>query len=102
MAGNPLCKHADYKPYTIARVRNLKYLDYRLVEEASVGRRYIYLAFISYKFLHDPETQVAAAREKYIDVLIAIEQTEKETMERMEAEAKRAENEELLKVQWRC
>jgi hypothetical protein len=33
--GNPIAKSQDYKPYCLAHLKNLKYLDYRLfVDEA--------------------------------------------------------------------
>ncbi|KAI9357346.1 hypothetical protein DFJ73DRAFT_821505 [Zopfochytrium polystomum] len=54
-AGNALCKSVNYRHYILAHIRGLKYLDYRLIDEESV----------------------AAAREKYIDDLIAIEEEEK-------------------------
>ncbi len=76
LAGNPVCKNPDYKSYALARIKNLKYLDYRLVDQKSVD----------------------IAREKYIDVLIAIEQTEKELSERAEVEAQLLEKENQLKV----
>ncbi|KAI8834562.1 hypothetical protein BJ741DRAFT_565416 [Chytriomyces cf. hyalinus JEL632] len=54
-AGNALCKNSNYRHYVLAHIRGLKYLDYRLVDEESI----------------------AAAREKYIDDLIALEEEEK-------------------------
>ncbi|KAI8622252.1 hypothetical protein BC830DRAFT_1163028 [Chytriomyces sp. MP71] len=54
-AGNGLCKNSNYRHYVLAHIRSLKYLDYRLVDEESI----------------------AAAREKYIDDLIALEEEEK-------------------------
>eukprot|EP00899_Mesostigma_viride_P026340 jgi/Mesvir1/6891/Mv09053-RA.2 len=36
LAGNPICKDPEYRPYVLAHIKNLKYLDYRLVDEASV------------------------------------------------------------------
>ncbi|KAI9197072.1 uncharacterized protein BJ171DRAFT_562845 [Polychytrium aggregatum] len=54
-AGNAICKNPNYNTYVLAHVKNLKYLDYRLV--------------LSEK--------VATAREKYIDDIIAMEEEEK-------------------------
>ncbi|KAJ3369772.1 Dynein regulatory complex subunit 3 [Allomyces arbusculus] len=57
VAGNPLCKNQDYKSFLLSRLKALKYLDYRLVEPAAI----------------------TAAREKYIDDIIAIEEEQKIT-----------------------
>ena len=34
--GNPLCQESDYRPYVLAFLKHLKYLDYRLVDEHAV------------------------------------------------------------------
>jgi len=31
-AGNPICKDPEYRSYVLSHIKNLKYLDYRLVE----------------------------------------------------------------------
>ncbi|RKO84920.1 hypothetical protein BDK51DRAFT_12687, partial [Blyttiomyces helicus] len=66
VAGNTICKNANYRHYVLAHMRSLKYLDYRLVDEESV----------------------AAAREKYIDDLIAQEEEEKVAIAKEEDEQK--------------
>ena len=37
LGGNPICEQDDYKKYVVAHLPNLEYLDYRLVDEASVS-----------------------------------------------------------------
>ena len=54
-AGNAIAKNPNYRNYTLAHLRKLKYLDYRLVDKESVD----------------------LARSTYIDVLIALEEEEK-------------------------
>ena len=66
--GNPLSKLGNYKNYTIAHLRNLKYLDYRLVEEDALE----------------------AAKAQYIDRIMALEEEEKLSTAKAE-EAKRLE-----------
>jgi len=34
--GNPLCQETEYRPYVLAFLKHLKYLDYRLVDEQAV------------------------------------------------------------------
>ncbi|KAJ3337137.1 Dynein regulatory complex subunit 3 [Kappamyces sp. JEL0680] len=53
-AGNPVQKNPNYKHYCLAHLKGLKYLDYRLIDQESS----------------------AAAREKYIDAIIALEEEE--------------------------
>ena len=36
LSGNPICEQEDYKPYLIAHMPVLEYLDYRLIDEAAV------------------------------------------------------------------
>eukprot|EP00906_Rhabdomonas_costata_P033356 RCo047007 len=38
LSGNPLCKHPSYESKILAHIRNLKYLDYRLVDKAKVEK----------------------------------------------------------------
>eukprot|EP00294_Goniomonas_avonlea_P008177 CAMPEP_0114559746 /NCGR_PEP_ID=MMETSP0114-20121206/11084_1 /TAXON_ID=31324 /ORGANISM="Goniomonas sp, Strain m" /LENGTH=706 /DNA_ID=CAMNT_0001745233 /DNA_START=21 /DNA_END=2137 /DNA_ORIENTATION=+ len=61
-AGNPVSKDLEYRPYVIAHVKGLQYLDYRLVEESAV----------------------VTAKEQYQDELIDLE--ERESAERDQKE----------------
>ncbi|ORZ35079.1 hypothetical protein BCR44DRAFT_131583, partial [Catenaria anguillulae PL171] len=72
IAGNPLCaEHPDYRAFILSRLKNLKYLDYRLVDAKAV----------------------TAAREKYIDDIIAIEEEQKiVTKAALEVQLKKEEN----------
>ena len=54
LAGNPICNDTEYRPYVISHVKNLKYLDYRMVSEQAVN----------------------AAKEHYQDELLEIEENE--------------------------
>ncbi|KAI8800945.1 hypothetical protein BJ742DRAFT_839578 [Cladochytrium replicatum] len=67
-AGNTVCKITNYQNYILAHIRGLKYLDYRLVDESAV----------------------AAAREQYIDDLIAMEEEDKVATAGKEAKVKQA------------
>lgn len=53
--GNSISKSPNYRSYILAHIRNLKYLDYRLVDDESVKQ----------------------SKDKYLDDLIAIEEEEK-------------------------
>ncbi|KAJ3041156.1 Dynein regulatory complex subunit 3 [Rhizophlyctis rosea] len=75
-AGNALCKNPNYRHWVLAHMRNLKYLDYRLVDSESV----------------------AAAREKYIDDLIAQEEEEKLVTAKKEENKKREEQNALYET----
>jgi len=37
LAGNPISQHGEYKMFVIAYLPNLEYLDYRLVDQATVS-----------------------------------------------------------------
>ena len=37
LSGNPFCSQADYKPYVIAFLSSVNFLDYRLIDEQSVS-----------------------------------------------------------------
>ncbi|KAJ3191999.1 Dynein regulatory complex subunit 3 [Irineochytrium annulatum] len=74
--GNSLCKNSNYRHYVLAHIKGLKYLDYRLVDDESVG----------------------AAREKYIDDLIAIEEEEKISNTKKEDAKKKEELDVLHKA----
>ena len=64
LAGNPICNDTEYRPYVISHVKNLKYLDYRMVSEQAVN----------------------AAKEHYQDELLEIEENEtKAEMEERDA-----------------
>ncbi|KAJ3088362.1 Dynein regulatory complex subunit 3, partial [Quaeritorhiza haematococci] len=76
LSGNTICKHNNYRNYTLAHVRNLKYLDYRLVVDEAV----------------------AAAREKYLDDLIAMEEEDKITHAKKEEMKKKAELDALYQA----
>ncbi|KAI9179347.1 hypothetical protein H9P43_004666 [Blastocladiella emersonii ATCC 22665] len=71
VSGNPLCRNPEYRSFVLSRLRHLKYLDYRLIEGKAV----------------------AAAREKYIDDMIAIEEEQK-IVAKQEAEALRRREED--------
>mmetsp|Transcript_22613 Transcript_22613/g.27292 ORF Transcript_22613/g.27292 Transcript_22613/m.27292 type:complete len:515 (-) Transcript_22613:220-1764(-) len=66
LAGNPMCRDPEYRSYVLSHVKNLKYLDYRLVEDSTVS----------------------AAREQYQDEMIELEEKEEqeEQKEKMETE----------------
>ena len=36
LAGNPLCSDPNYRDFVLSHFRNLKYLDYHLIDEESV------------------------------------------------------------------
>lgn len=55
-AGNPISKKPDYRPYILSHIKNLKYLDYRLVNK----------------------DQVTAAREQYQDEMLELEEKEEQ------------------------
>lgn len=52
LSGNAVCKDKNYKNYCLAHFKNLKYLDYRLIDQESI----------------------AVARQKFIDSIIALEE----------------------------
>ena len=33
LAGNPICSDGEYRPYVLSHIKDLKYLDYRMVSE---------------------------------------------------------------------
>ena len=65
LAGNPICKDPEYRPYVLSRIKKLKYLDYRLVDGDAVN----------------------TAREQYQDELMEVEERE----EKQEEERKHRE-----------
>ena len=66
LAGNPICKDPEYRSYVLSHIKNLRYLDYRLVEESAI----------------------LSAKEQYQDEMLEIEEKEaaEETREKQEAE----------------
>lgn len=36
LKGNPVCLDAEYKNYLLAKMKNLRYLDYRLIDESAI------------------------------------------------------------------
>lgn len=54
LSGNPICKDADYRQYVLAHIKNLRYLDYYLIDKGAV----------------------VAAKERYQDVLLDLEEQE--------------------------
>ena len=58
LAGNPICKDPEYRPYVLSRIKKLKYLDYRLVDGDAVN----------------------TAREQYQDELMEVEERFKSTL----------------------
>ena len=69
-AGNPICQDPEYRSYVLSHIKNLKYLDYRLVQQEAVQQ----------------------AKEQYQDEMIELEEKEEE-----EAAAKKKEREETEK-----
>eukprot|EP00941_MAST-03F_sp_MAST-3F-sp1_P005810 g5810.t1 len=67
MKGNPICSDSEYKPFILAYLKFLKYLDYSLVEESDV----------------------VAAQEQFADFLLELE--EKESLESKSKEMKSAQ-----------
>ncbi|KAJ3159993.1 Dynein regulatory complex subunit 3 [Geranomyces michiganensis] len=73
LSGNTIAKHANYRNYILAHIRGLRYLDYRLVDDESV----------------------AAAKEQYIDDIIAQEEEDKIVAARKESDKTAREQAEL-------
>jgi hypothetical protein len=72
-SGNAVCKHPSYKNYCLAHFRQLKYLDYRLIDEESIE----------------------VARKEFVDSIIAMEEEEKALNSRREEERKQMEMDRL-------
>lgn len=64
LSGNPICKDADYRQYVLAHIKNLRYLDYYLIDKGAV----------------------VAAKERYQDVLLEIEENEDQQEKKREKE----------------
>jgi|SaaInlStandDraft_6_1057023.scaffolds.fasta_scaffold26775_2 hypothetical protein len=69
MAGNPVCQDPESRSYVIAHCRCLSYLDYRLIDEATV----------------------VAAREQFNDELLELEERERAAEEVLEEERRSKE-----------
>uniref|UniRef100_A0A7S3W3S7 Dynein regulatory complex subunit 3 n=2 Tax=Choreotrichia TaxID=141411 RepID=A0A7S3W3S7_9SPIT len=72
--GNPLCQETEYRPYVLAFLNHLKYLDYRLVDEQAV----------------------LSAREQYQDQLQDMQEVESQEAAAEEAMAVKAERSSQL------
>eukprot|EP00002_Diphylleia_rotans_P004670 TRINITY_DN1355_c1_g1_i2.p1 TRINITY_DN1355_c1_g1~~TRINITY_DN1355_c1_g1_i2.p1 ORF type:complete len:474 (-),score=143.46 TRINITY_DN1355_c1_g1_i2:789-2210(-) len=67
--GNPVCRDPEYRSYVLAHVRELRYLEYRLIDEA----------------------ELIAAREQYQEELLELKEKEAIEDQRMEEEKQRQE-----------
>jgi len=74
--GNPFCQETEYRPYVLAHLKYLKYLDYRLVDEQAV----------------------ISAREQYQDELLDMEENEAALEAASSTSAERAERMATLKA----
>jgi hypothetical protein len=72
LAGNPVCEthKEDYRPYVLAHIKDLRYLDYRLVDAGSVQ----------------------GSRDRYQDAILEIEEEEAVVQKKKDKEAKDAEH----------
>lgn len=66
LAGNPICTNEDYRQYVLAHIKDLRYLDYRLVDAGAVQ----------------------ASRERYQDAILEIEEAEAVVQKKKDKEAK--------------
>jgi hypothetical protein len=73
IAGNAVCKNANFKYYVLSHLRRLKYLDYRLVDDETMS----------------------AAKDKYIDVVMAHEEEEKIINSKRDSLQKQREQDEM-------
>jgi len=73
-AGNKICMDKNYKTYILANLKNLKYLDYRLINQEEVEK----------------------SRAVYLDDLIALEEEEKILKSKKEKQEQRRKLEELF------
>mmetsp|Transcript_9710 Transcript_9710/g.13184 ORF Transcript_9710/g.13184 Transcript_9710/m.13184 type:complete len:515 (-) Transcript_9710:262-1806(-) len=74
LAGNIFCKDPEYHSYVLSHIKDLKYLDYRLVDKASV----------------------AAAREQYQDEMMELEERENQQRIKGADDKQRAEHDSLM------
>ncbi|KAG4081379.1 outer arm dynein light chain 1, partial [Neocallimastix lanati (nom. inval.)] len=73
-AGNKICNDKNYKSYILANLKNLKYLDYRLINQEEVEK----------------------SRALYLDDLIALEEEEKIMKSKKEKQEQRKKLEQLF------
>jgi Leucine-rich repeat (LRR) protein len=76
LLGNPLSKDEKYNNYVISHLKHLKYLDYKLIEE----------------------TQLKSAKEEFINELMALDQVEKDHLDKVMTQQKEIEQKKLLQV----
>eukprot|EP00976_Prorocentrum_cordatum_P084741 1185782-Prorocentrum_minimum.AAC.2 len=74
LAGNPFCKDPEYFSYVLSHIKNLKYLDYRLVDKNSV----------------------TTARDVYQDELLELEQKEEVIAQEEKSAKEDAEHAKLM------
>jgi len=74
--GNPFCQESEYRAYVLAHLKHVKYLDYRLVDEATVQN----------------------ARELFQEALLDMEENEAAQEAQVEVDATKAERKALLKA----
>ncbi|KAJ3276416.1 Dynein regulatory complex subunit 3 [Terramyces sp. JEL0728] len=79
LTGNPVHKNPNYKNYCLAHFKNLKYLDYRLIDQESV------IIF----------NEIAVAREKHIDSIISQDEEEKINAKRKQDQKAKQELDKL-------
>lgn len=72
--GNPICLNEDYRQYVLAHIKDLRYLDYRLVDTVAVQ----------------------AARERYQDQILEIEEGESQTERERSAAAAKGAREKVI------
>jgi len=73
-AGNPICKDPEYRPYILSHIKNLKYLDYRLVNK----------------------DQVTSAREQYQDEMLELEEKEEQEEAKEKADGEKRVHNALM------
>lgn len=73
-AGNPICVDSDYKPFILAYLKHLRYLDYVLIEKS----------------------EVVTAKEQFQDFLQELE--EKESLEDKSSQMKRSQGDQHAKI----
>ncbi|KAH7278696.1 hypothetical protein KP509_38G052800 [Ceratopteris richardii] len=73
--GNPLCKDPDYRVYVIGHLRDLRFLDHRVVDDESL----------------------TAAREQYQDEMLEVKQKEADEEELLKASQAKEKQKELFK-----
>ena len=76
LAGNAVCDDPEYRTFVLAFLKNLKYLDYKLIDE----------------------NEVSIAREQHQDMLLQLEEEDRLKEGTMVEEAKRAAYSEKLAV----